>query len=323
MSGHEALAWPLSELAIELTTTCNLSCSMCSVWEGRTKGPDTALTRDLLTAARALGATSFVPCGAECFTRADFVGLLEHAQELGYTSLEVVTNGLLVGPHLQRLERLPALGLHISLDGPAQVHDALRGEGVYERAVDLARQAVARGIRTGFSGVLMKPTLATAHHLVDLAVELGMTEVSYQPFQPEIDGWRDSDPWSFVPEERPAVEQALSELRAYAAQQGVQIYTEDLLDYVPDYVFEGKRPIPPGGCFMPSRFLLVDVHGDVYPCFFMRDDVMGNLIRGDTLGDIWHGHVHLALQALAISERCPGCLAACSDVATYACESKS
>ncbi len=33
--------------------------------------------------------------------------------------------------------------------------------------------------------------------------------------------------------------------------------------------------------------------------------------------EIWHSRIHKQLQILALTERCPGCLANCSDVQTY------
>jgi len=311
------LSWPMTEIAIELTTYCNLSCTMCSVWMGKESGPDSATVRQILADARELGATSFVPCGAENFMRKDFVDLLEYATELGYETLEVVTNGILIPKHIERLEKLPGLSLHVSIDGPPEVHDALRGEGAYAKAMDAVALVVERKISVGLSGVLMRPTLDTAHHIIDKAVELGLTEVSYQPFQPEIDGWRDSTPWMFPPTDRRRVEEGIAHLRRYAGERGIRIYTDELLDYVPSYLFDGVRPIPPGGCYMPSRFLLVDVHGDVYPCFFMRNDVIGNVNKGERIADLWHNRTHTALQMLGITSRCPGCLAACSDVASF------
>ncbi|MBW2702246.1 MAG: radical SAM protein, partial [Deltaproteobacteria bacterium] len=103
---HPALAWGLDEIAIELTVHCNLKCEMCSVWEGRRHGVDEALARALLEQARSLGARSFIPCGGECFMRKDFTDLLAYADGLGFESSEVVTNGLLLGDHLERLAEL-------------------------------------------------------------------------------------------------------------------------------------------------------------------------------------------------------------------------
>ena len=46
------LDWSLEELAVELTVHCNLSCRMCSVWEGKKHGVNGELARKLLRRAR-------------------------------------------------------------------------------------------------------------------------------------------------------------------------------------------------------------------------------------------------------------------------------
>ena len=43
---------------------------------------------------------------------------------------------------------------------------------------------------------------------------------------------------------------------------------------------------------------------------------MGNVYK-DRLPDVWHSAIHKQLQVLALTERCPGCLAACSDVEAF------
>lgn len=312
------LDWPLEELAVELTVHCNLSCRMCSVWEGKQHGVDTELARELLRQARELGAVSFVPCGAESFMRRDFVELAEYADQLGFQRQEIVTNGILLPRWIDRLAALPSVKLHVSLDGPRDVHDDLRGSGTYDQALAGVRAAIDAGIHVGLSGVLMRPTMDTAGHVIELAAELGLPEVSFQPFQPEIDGeQRDHSEWTFPPEARGSVEDGIAGLRQRAGDLGVPIYTDSILDHVPAYLFEGIRPIPEDGCYIPSRFLLVDVRGDVYPCFFMREQSIGNVILGDSLHDLWHGETQVAMQMLALTRNCPGCLAACSDIATF------
>ncbi len=318
---HWALTRSLEQLAVELTVYCNLQCKMCSVWELREHGVPLDLAKQLLSDAYALGARTFIPCGAESFMRTDFLEVVEHAHGLGYTTQEVVTNGTMITEaHLKRLSKTPSVQLHISIDGPPAIQDDLRGEGVYAKSVNAARMALARGVRVGLSGVIMRETLATVTHLVDLAVELGVGEVSYQPFQTEISG-PDKDLARFSllrkygPSQREAIERRLDEVREYAASRDVRIYTASLFPAIPGYLVEGARPIPKGGCYLPSKFLLVDWRGDVYPCFFMRQDKMGNVYK-DRVGDIWHSPIQKQLNVLALTERCPGCLAACSDVET-------
>ncbi|HEY1954153.1 MAG TPA: radical SAM protein [Polyangiaceae bacterium] len=315
---HWALARPLEQLAVELTVYCNLQCKMCSVWELREHGVPTDIAKQMLSDAHALGARTFIPCGAESFMRKDFLDIVEHAHALGYTTQEIVTNGTMItDAHLDRLEKTPSVQLHVSIDGPPAIQDELRGEGVYEKSMRTVREAVKRGIRIGLSGVIMRETMATLEHIVDLAVEHGIGEVSYQPFQTEISGPNKDIPrFSLVRKgKREEIKQRLDEIRAYAAKRNVRIYTESLFPAIPGYLAFGERPIPAGGCYLPSKFLLVDWRGDVYPCFFMREDKMGNVYK-DRIPDIWHSPIQKQLNVLALTARCPGCLAACSDVET-------
>ncbi len=317
---RSAMTHALDELAVELTVYCNLQCKMCSVWELREHGVPFELAKQLLRDARELGAHMFTPCGAESFMRKDFLDLVEYAQELGYRTQDIVTNGTMItAAHLDRLERCPSVYLHISIDGPEEIHDDLRGEGNYQKSVECARECVRRGIRVGLSSVLMRETIQRVHHIVDLAAELGIGEVSFQPFQEEISGAEKDIPrFSLLRTKKEVLAKQLDTLSAYAKERGVTIFTESMFGVIPDYLSTGKRPIPPGGCFLPSKFLLVDFRGDIYPCFFMRsdEDRMGNVYK-DAIPDIWHGSHHNALQVLALGEQCPGCLAACSDVDSF------
>jgi radical SAM protein with 4Fe4S-binding SPASM domain len=317
---HPALSRDLDEIAIELTVYCNLKCKMCSVWELREHGVDHEVAIDLLTQARSLGAKTFTPCGAESFMRKDFLDIVEKAHALGYEWQDIVTNGTMITEaHLERLTQSPSVSLHVSIDGPPAIHDELRGEGNYDKAVHTVRRCRELGIDVGVSGVIMKETLHDLAHLVSLAHELGIREVSFQPFQTEISGPdKDIPRFSLLRTPRETIVRELEAVAAHAEKLGVKIFTESLFGVIPDYLAFGKRPIPPGGCYLPSKFLLVDFRGDVYPCFFMRSDAdrMGN-VATDRITDLWHSVHHMQLQTLALTERCPGCLAACSDVETF------
>jgi len=279
------------------------------------------IAEKLLRQARSLGATTFTPCGAESFMRKDFLDLVELAHELGYATQDIVTNGTMItDAHLDRLQEYPSVYLHISIDGPRELHDDLRGEGNYDKAVATARKCVERGIRVGLSGVLMRETLHHAEHLLRLAKTLGVREVSFQPFQEEISGPDKELPrFSLLRTPKEQLEKSLNTISAQARELGVTIFTEAMFCVIPDYLATGKRPIPPGGCYLPSKFLLVDFRGDVYPCFFMRTDAdrMGN-VHSDEIHELWHSLHHKQLQVMALAERCPGCLAACSDVEGFA-----
>ena len=104
---------------------------MCSVWELREHGVPFEKAIELLDQARSLGATVFTPCGAESFMRKDFLDIVEHAHRIGFTRQDIVTNGTMItDAHLDRLQQSPSVALHISIDGPREIHDlaARRGQ---------------------------------------------------------------------------------------------------------------------------------------------------------------------------------------------------
>src|SRR5271170_5751705 len=141
------LTRPLERLALAVTMYCNLKCKMCSVWEVRQHGVSFEFAKQLLADAFALGARTFVPFGAESFVRKDFVDIVEYAHALGYWHQSIVTNGTLIDSEsIERLARCPSVKLNISIDGPRDIHDELRGEGNYDKAVATARECVAHGV---------------------------------------------------------------------------------------------------------------------------------------------------------------------------------
>lgn len=105
----------------------------------------------------------------------------------------------------------------------------------------------------------------------------------------------------------------------YAEGKNIFIYTANLMKYVPPYLSRGIIPTPSGGCFVPSRLIVVDTSGNCFPCFLFRTlstNSMGN-INDESLKKIWHSQIHKEKILLALNKKCPGCLVACSDVDSY------
>ena len=75
--------------------------------------------------------------------RKDFLPISRVRTALGYRTQDIVTNGTMItDAHLDRLGGPPSL-LHISIDGPREVHDELRGEGITTRVVQRARRSAS------------------------------------------------------------------------------------------------------------------------------------------------------------------------------------
>ncbi len=310
-------------IAVELSTHCNLTCKMCSEWKGREHEISYDKVLSLLDEARALGAESFNSCGTEPFMREDTPDILTYAERVGFKEICVVSNGILLneGQRLEKLEKLMNLNIVISLDGPQDVHDELRGRGVYKKAVEALQELGKRGITCSISSVIMRQTLDRLKEIVDLAVTLGIPVISMQPYQRETAGLEsDHSQFEFRPGEEVMMNTKLRQIMVYAEQQKVIVYTAAMMKHVPSFLALGIVHVPLRGCSVPSRLLIVDSSGECYPCFQIRNRMkqksMGNVFE-KPLDEIWHNRIHRELTILGLNRKCPGCLASCSDVESY------
>lgn len=137
-------------LDLEVTRRCNLRCDYCFV--GWSRGwvdempHETAL--QILKEGRGLFSTLHLT-GGEVFLYKPLLSLINAAFALGYEEVLINTNGTLLRPEV--IERLsgygPKLSLSISLDGPEELHDRVRGPGRFQEAVGGLRAALDAGLR--------------------------------------------------------------------------------------------------------------------------------------------------------------------------------
>jgi len=320
---RRALARPLGRIAIALATHCNLACKMCDEWRRGGVGLAHEKVLSLMDEAHAMGATGFSGCWTEPFMREDTPEILSYAERIGFEEILAVSNGVLLheGQRLEALEKLRRLNIVISLDGPREVHDDLRGKGVYDKAVEALREIRGRGITCSISSVIMRQTIDRLSEVVDLAAELAIPVISMQPYQREPAGIdNDHSMFEFRPEEEDVLGKKLRRLITYAEQKKVIVHTAGMMKYVPAYLARGIRQIPPTGCHVPSRLLIVDSAGECYSCFqrvdSMKNESMGNA-HHQSLGEVWHSDVHSEQVMSALNRKCPGCLSSCSDVESF------
>jgi MoaA/NifB/PqqE/SkfB family radical SAM enzyme len=308
----------LDSIAIQLTKKCNLSCKMCKFWKQRDKDIPYEKVLSLLDEAYELGARRFDPYGTELFMRDDMPDILAYADWIGFREIYVVSNGLLLNrPELlDKLAMIKSLVIIVSIDGPKDIHDGLRGDGVYDRAVSSLRELGQRRIKRSIASIIMRPTIDSLHEIVDLAADMKIDVISTQPFCRDMaDPDCDYEKYEFKPDEKQTVAKELKNLLKYAKQKKVIIYTGNIMKHVADYFAEGIKPLPPHGCHVPLKTLVVDIQGNSYPCFSIFKN-MGN-VNEVSLSSIRHSDIYRKLAISALEKKCPGCLLACSDVEGY------
>jgi hypothetical protein len=155
---HDQL--PCSVL-LEVTDRCNLHCAVCFADSGRGEGEDPPLTDISWLLERAMAAAG--PCnlqlsGGEPTLRDDLPEIVEVARRVGYSFIQVNTNGLRLAADIGYGRRLRAAGLSsvfLQFDGvDDEIHRTLRGRAL----LDLKLRAVRNCGEAGL-GVVLVPTL--------------------------------------------------------------------------------------------------------------------------------------------------------------------
>ena len=144
--GDTRKAGKINGAVIELTVRCNLRCSMCWWWGEngiafklvKDRHPLVAnelTTKEIFDIVDQLEQwkPSIYLSGGEPFIRDDTVEIIEYISKKG---MSVITNDngtILSDDKLERIAKIKNLTLNFSIDGPREVHDKIRGQGMFDK----------------------------------------------------------------------------------------------------------------------------------------------------------------------------------------------
>lgn len=312
----------------EVNDACNLRCSHC--YHGLKVIKESAiglerLFEDIEALHEFLGPEYQILIrlsGGEVFLRKDLMSMLTRILMQGYVTV-MLTNGTLVTP--ENAQEVAIRDVHlvqISLDGPnAEIHDKIRGQGMFVKALQGIRHLQAEG-----QSVSINYTLMQGHNdskdcfleLFQLARQEKFKKVNFSRIFPQGDAHRlpeyaYTQGWRF--------RQVLENLLDAAAEfPDVPVVLKDPL------VNNLERPIPANVktdvcCYIRRDYLSVAANGDVFACRKLSHPV-GSLLQ-DSLLNIWRNNPLLQQMAdrrqymagkcrtCPINQQCQGgCLAA-------------
>lgn len=127
---------PPDRVSVNVTLRCNLACTMCTTCYDAPE-LSTAEIKGIIDQTADWGVPVFNPLGGEPFMRGDIEELLAYAVRRGFY-VTVTTNGTLITEkRAAAIAAVPADRLHfnLSLDGDEGAHDAIRGKGMFKRAL--------------------------------------------------------------------------------------------------------------------------------------------------------------------------------------------
>ncbi len=293
-----------------LTRRCNLACKHCYMDASQKMDDELSLEEGVRVVddlAR-MKIPILILTGGEPLMSHNFFPLAFHAQKAGLRTV-ISTNGTLITPEVAGL--LAEAGIRyvgVSLDSvlPAR-HDDFRGvPGAFDRALQGLRNARDAGLKTGLRITLTKDNWQDVPALLNLAIEENIPRFCLYHLVPTGRGAGISDK-DVSSEQRRSVIRLLAEAAVELKDKNIEILTTDspmdgayLLEILKDdprkdYV---RRLLTnAGGCSAGAKVANISYKGDVHPCHFMPQVVVGN-VRERSFQDIWIDHPTPELLAL-------------------------
>lgn len=264
-----------------LTYVCNLRCGFCRIWRRR---PNDEFTLDewKLLLARAPRFLWVDVTGGEPTMRADFHDLLDAIVEKHRPwLLHFPTNGSFPDRlgGLERFARKTRLVVTVSIDGPREVHDHMRGvPGSFDLAIEsLKRLRKTRGVKA-VAGMTLS---AENEDAVDATVgdirsrisdfEAGDLHMNLAQVSEHYYGNGESD-------FKPARSFPPSTVTLWPPTAAAESFLERRFhELVPDFLRSRRTPLP---CRSMAASIFVSPNGLVYPCISDQRPV-GNLREHD------------------------------------------
>jgi MoaA/NifB/PqqE/SkfB family radical SAM enzyme len=294
-----------------VTYRCNLRCEMCDLparaGARRRAGREELGTADLLKVLRdmkAIGVAGVGVTGGEPMLRPDVLEILRGGRRLGL-HMHLNTDGFRVARAAEDLLATGLRSVNVSLDGAtAEEHDRVRRRaGAFDEALS-ALSSLRQKRRGSNPARLTAVTVLTARNvhrveaIADVALAAGADRIGVIPLH--VFDARGAGREVVEDEGMRQGRAALDRL----ARRGVLDNSQAYLDLLPRALRGEESPL---ACYAPWASVVVDCHGDVYPCFPLmeRDRPVGRI----PLAPLWRSAAYAEARERLAS--CKACLWNC------------
>ena len=185
-----------------ITEKCQLRCGHCYMGDRLERGLSLTFDRagKIMDYCRTLGGEYITFLGGEPTLHPDLSKMVDYAIDLGYQQVMINSNGLLE----RTIDKIDPVKLHyisFSLDGASPAtHDAIRGEGMFDKTVLCIRQTVAAGYNVRLICTISQLNIDDAAPLLEFADEVGVKMVNFHVFSEEGRGIGNAENWSLSPQ---------------------------------------------------------------------------------------------------------------------------
>lgn len=275
-----------------LTERCNLRCRHCYQTGGKADEMSFEEIKDVAAeVSEMLGAwsetfgmnfsPSFNITGGEPLLRKDLFEVLEHLGKKGF-ELYLLTNGVLIDrERAGMLVDLGVKGVQVSIEGPEEVHEGIRGKGSFAASLKGVQCLVEAGMVVTLNTTLSEMNAKHFMDMVSLSSSLGVRKLGYSRLVPYGRG-KEMIGSMLATEEVKELYEAIGSLDTGK----LKLVTGDpIVSQMSSGIDDGGGTVPLGGCAAGLSGLTILPDGTITPC--RRLPVPLGNVRKDSLREVW------------------------------------
>ncbi len=264
----------------DVTYACQLRCAHCLTDSGkRREGElDTAAAISLIRNLAEAKVLHLALSGGEPFLRRDLIDLIRAGAETNMR-IDLATNGVDISARkIRALRDLPVFQVQVSIDGLGDQHDRLRGRA---GAFAAARWSVAmfreEGIAVGLSTTVSRQNIDVLDRLVDLALEWGCAGYKAIPFLAAGRGKRNQDLLALSAQDYLRFAQTMT-ARQQELRGRLKVTADATFAFLLAPPTAARASSGLMGCSAGYDTLSIGADGTAYPCPFLQEIPLGNLL---------------------------------------------
>lgn len=167
-----------------VTYRCNLQCKYCNYWKRETKELVTTEALGLIEELASSGTRVIVFSGGEPILRDDLGELIDLCKKKEIRII-IASNGTLLRNRIKEVKCADEIKL--SLDGPKEVNDSVRGKGVYDKVVEVIMLCKDEKVKVSLSTVISRHNILHIPDMLDVARKYNVG-VYFHPADPNHSG---------------------------------------------------------------------------------------------------------------------------------------
>jgi len=306
----------LKEVIISITNRCNLNCRICDIPKERTQELPTSYWKGVIEDASSIGVSTIVFSGGEPLLRADLLDLISFTKEKNMSAC-ITSNGLLISDETAAaLAERRVNVINISLEGPKDIHDYLRGEGSFDKAIAALNNLKKHNIESTVAMVVCRYNYKYLASVVELAKEVGATTIKFQPFN-DLFLKNKSRKADFLPSKEEALElnNVIKEVILLCNKYGIATNPSSYLERIPKYLTNNNSSCLKG-CPALWASCPINSKGEIYPCWVLSNNrnLIGS-VKAKRFSELWGSSRHNNLRKSILKKGCPECMMSCYDAA--------